>query len=260
MGLSAHLTKAVSSEFLRDQSGGLLPVGCQILPYDELLRRFESSIPGKLLVLAPLIPQSNAVRTMGEDSGSAGLSNLLDTIRNSGTHLESLLDYATRRARQLTIDLGDDTVDYESISQEAVLFVLQSQKDIGNEKGLLDALISREIREAKLTSKRQRSRSFALETLADGGAFGSHHIDLSIFAEYERQQKSVELWEAIDRLPDDQAQIIQLLVSGFEFREISESLNLSHVAVLRKYEQALLTLRNELIDGSRFCFFFNRVR
>lgn len=43
------LTNSISSEALREQIGP----GCQILPYDELLRRFEESLPSRVHVLTP---------------------------------------------------------------------------------------------------------------------------------------------------------------------------------------------------------------
>ncbi|HEX5701890.1 MAG TPA: sigma-70 family RNA polymerase sigma factor [Pyrinomonadaceae bacterium] len=249
MGLSSHLTKTISSEFVRNQTGGLVPMGCQILPYDELLRRFESSIPDRLLVLAPLIPQSSTAGVSPGDGRTEGLTNLLDTIRDSGTHLESLLDYATRRARQLARDFGDETVDYESISQEALLLVLQSQTKIPDERGLLDRVIAREIRDARRHSPHERSH-VPLEVLSEGRTFGDY-IDLSIFGEFERQQKSVDLWDAVGRLPSDLAHIVQLVVlGGFDVREIAQILDLSPRNVRRKYEQAIVQL-NALLRAGR---------
>lgn len=50
MGLTSELANRIAREALR----GLLPVNCTIIPYDEVLRRFEARLPQQVTVLLPL--------------------------------------------------------------------------------------------------------------------------------------------------------------------------------------------------------------
>jgi hypothetical protein len=60
MGLSDELAKGLASEILAPQIERLAP-GCQIIPFDELLRRFEDTLPERVVVLAPRLHDVPAV-------------------------------------------------------------------------------------------------------------------------------------------------------------------------------------------------------
>ncbi len=53
MGLSSELANKVGTDVMRDQIAGLLPPSCQIIPYDQLLRRFEAVLPKRVFWLVP---------------------------------------------------------------------------------------------------------------------------------------------------------------------------------------------------------------
>src|SRR2546425_753789 len=67
MGLTSEIAKKVGSDLIRGQLSSLIPQGCQVLPYDEVLRRFRSTIPERVLVLVPAIP---ALEDILKDSGA----------------------------------------------------------------------------------------------------------------------------------------------------------------------------------------------
>lgn len=54
-GLSDELAKKLTPSMLQETLDGLLPPRCQIIPYDELLRRFESTLPPRVIFCAPII-------------------------------------------------------------------------------------------------------------------------------------------------------------------------------------------------------------
>jgi hypothetical protein len=72
MGLSIELTRKIISDLLGWQATDILPEGCQIIPYDELLRRFESTLPRALHVL---IPASSIVITAESLAGIGSCLN-----------------------------------------------------------------------------------------------------------------------------------------------------------------------------------------
>lgn len=53
-GMSDELVRKLGSGAILKQVQELLPAGAQIIPYDELLRRFESTLPPKLLYFLPI--------------------------------------------------------------------------------------------------------------------------------------------------------------------------------------------------------------
>lgn len=53
-GLSDEITRKLDSLALYDELRAQLPGGCQIIPYDELLRRFEDALPPMSFMLSPL--------------------------------------------------------------------------------------------------------------------------------------------------------------------------------------------------------------
>ena len=55
MGLSPHLIATLASDVMRTQTDGIIPRGCQILPYDEILRRFEETLSRQVIVLTPTL-------------------------------------------------------------------------------------------------------------------------------------------------------------------------------------------------------------
>ncbi len=56
VGMSQEILRKVSSEGLRRQFEGLLPRGCQLIPFDTLLRTFDSTIRPKVHVLHTSLP------------------------------------------------------------------------------------------------------------------------------------------------------------------------------------------------------------
>jgi len=52
-GLSDEITRKLDSFALYDELRAQLPGGCQIIPYDELLRRFEDALPPMTFTLSP---------------------------------------------------------------------------------------------------------------------------------------------------------------------------------------------------------------
>lgn len=74
MGLSDELARVLASDILAPQIGRLAP-GCQIVPFDELLRRFEATLPGATIVVVPRIGE---VATAGP--AAIALAILLDEI------------------------------------------------------------------------------------------------------------------------------------------------------------------------------------
>ena len=56
MGRSSELIKKLSTDLYREMLRQSLPGNMQILPYDILLKRFELSLPQKILVLVPHFP------------------------------------------------------------------------------------------------------------------------------------------------------------------------------------------------------------
>ena len=67
MGLSGELSQKVTSDVLRAQLDNLLPPNCEILPYDHILRRFESSIPQGVTVLVPAVPVREKISRLWVD-------------------------------------------------------------------------------------------------------------------------------------------------------------------------------------------------
>jgi|GEM_PF-2522525 len=57
-GLTDEITRKLDSIALYDQLRSQLPGGCQIIPYDELLRRFEDALPPMTFMLSPQIRPS----------------------------------------------------------------------------------------------------------------------------------------------------------------------------------------------------------
>ncbi len=57
MGRSSELIEKLSNDLYREMIRKRLPGNLQILPYDILLKRFELSLPQKILVLVPHSPQ-----------------------------------------------------------------------------------------------------------------------------------------------------------------------------------------------------------
>jgi len=53
MGLSDEIITKVTSAVLEEQFRRLVPRGCQILPYDTLLRLFERATPPRVILLVP---------------------------------------------------------------------------------------------------------------------------------------------------------------------------------------------------------------
>ena len=53
MGLSSELLQMFAADLSRSRLASLVPLGCQIVPYDELLRRFEDTVPEQLTVFVP---------------------------------------------------------------------------------------------------------------------------------------------------------------------------------------------------------------
>ena len=61
MGLSSELTHAFAKDIAQAQFNRLLPERCQLLPYDILLRRFESTLPAHCIVLVPTLPTDEEI-------------------------------------------------------------------------------------------------------------------------------------------------------------------------------------------------------
>jgi len=57
-GLTDEITRKLDSVALYDQLRSQLPGGCQIIPYDELLRRFEDALPPMTFMLSPQVRSS----------------------------------------------------------------------------------------------------------------------------------------------------------------------------------------------------------
>jgi hypothetical protein len=60
MGLTNEILSAFATEAATSQMSGLVPSGCQILPYDELLRRFEATLPKHIHILVPVTTDRKA--------------------------------------------------------------------------------------------------------------------------------------------------------------------------------------------------------
>lgn len=56
MGLSMDLAETVARELYHDSIHGQLPANLQILPYDEIFRRFDSYVNGQIFFLFPAQP------------------------------------------------------------------------------------------------------------------------------------------------------------------------------------------------------------
>lgn len=65
VGNSAELLARVTSEAARQQFDELLPRGCQLLPYDTLLRMFEKRVPPRIHVAVPTPRNDRAWRQQG---------------------------------------------------------------------------------------------------------------------------------------------------------------------------------------------------
>lgn len=56
MGLRDELTARLGSQLYADQVNGLLPGNCRLIPYDTLKDVFTGTVPPKLMVLVPRLP------------------------------------------------------------------------------------------------------------------------------------------------------------------------------------------------------------
>jgi CxxC-x17-CxxC domain-containing protein len=55
-GLSEEIARKVTTGILRERAASLIPSGCQLLPFDTLVKRLASRTPPRLHVLVPAIP------------------------------------------------------------------------------------------------------------------------------------------------------------------------------------------------------------
>jgi hypothetical protein len=61
------LTKEIAKGIARDALCGLLPPNCMIIPYDEVLRRFEQGMPQQVMVLVPMRSRGTLVPVASRD-------------------------------------------------------------------------------------------------------------------------------------------------------------------------------------------------
>lgn len=103
MGLSTELTPVFTRDIERAEIDCLLPPGCQLLPYDTLLRRFESTLPEQLIVLVPTLPTDEEIissKEITEAERRDALQRLLSDVsffkRIRGLALATLSRMGTR--------------------------------------------------------------------------------------------------------------------------------------------------------------------
>jgi CxxC-x17-CxxC domain-containing protein len=93
-GLSDEIARKVTSEILRERAENLIPRGCQLMPFDTLMKRLASRTPPRLHVLIPAIPtaveqpsyeRDGAFRTRGR--GFGGPRKMYPTTCNDCQHL-----------------------------------------------------------------------------------------------------------------------------------------------------------------------------
>jgi hypothetical protein len=81
MGLSNELIKKITPEITKQQFLSLIPQNCRIIPYDQLLARFEETIPPRVLCLTPaLIPSNSPARVIFLDDDRATLNALMHSF------------------------------------------------------------------------------------------------------------------------------------------------------------------------------------
>ena len=97
MGLSSELTLAFGRDVIRAEMDRLLPRGCQLLPYDTLLQRFESTLSNPCVVLVPALPTDEELVSSAE---------VADTLRRDA--LQRLLsdDIFFKKLRALVLRLS----------------------------------------------------------------------------------------------------------------------------------------------------------
>jgi RNA polymerase sigma factor (sigma-70 family) len=117
MGLSTELTSAFTKDIERAEFVRLLPPGCQLLPYDELLRRFESTLPEQLIVLVPALPTDEEIISSTE-TAEAERRDALQRLFSDLSFYKRLQSFA--RARLLRMGT-QELITADDLAQETLL-------------------------------------------------------------------------------------------------------------------------------------------
>lgn len=83
MGLSTELTAAFARDVERAEIDRLLPPRCQLLPYDTLLQRFESTLPKQVIVLVPALPTDEEILSSKQTTESERRDALLRLLSDA---------------------------------------------------------------------------------------------------------------------------------------------------------------------------------
>ena len=136
MGLSEELTTAFSRDIVRAEYDGLLPQRCELLPYDTLLRRFESTLPKDIIVLVPALPRDEeALITESETDRRDSLIRILGN-KEAFSRLRVRATYALRRFGPV------DPYDVDDFMQDALVRLLEDPPRVSN----LDEYFMRAVR------------------------------------------------------------------------------------------------------------------
>jgi hypothetical protein len=105
MGMGEELTQKLSNELYRESINGLLPRNLQLLPYDEVLRRFENGLVLQTLFLIPFPAEPRITTTISslEEAVARGSGPALFKVTVGGPNPKSVVinyEYATRESAE----------------------------------------------------------------------------------------------------------------------------------------------------------------
>lgn len=119
MGLQQEILKKTAKDFLRLQMLDLLPFNCQILPYDEVLNRFESTLPHSgLITLVPIILPDKEVKSVSEQELQ---ERMLKESRVDSIYFEELVNRYKHRLFTYVFRLTKNRMDTEDLLQDIFL-------------------------------------------------------------------------------------------------------------------------------------------
>lgn len=157
------------------------------------------------------------------------------------TEINALGDTVTKRAR-LGLGSHDPAVGEEDLLQQAFLAVLviETRQDVRNTAALMTRIAVREV----VNNLRKRIRRGAIDRrLARTEAWDVENNAVTI----EREEQRQKLDAAIERLPESEKTVVELLLKNYRRTEVARDLDIPLYTVGRLLGSAVMRLRRMMI-------------
>ena len=247
MGLSSELLQMFAADLSRSRLASLVPLGCQIVPYDELLRRFEDTVPEQLTVLVP------SLSTIESDSTEIAFLRACEEFFGESADSGSGRSLVLKRANELAFraarlfarsGVPPDAIDPEGIAHEAILELRQTHTHLTSPSAWLRRLIFRRVREAVRANRMHVPTADLdeLDTILQASS-AAEPFSLAVASEF----RSDLAYRALPALPFElRVPVVLKMIDGMSVREISDALNVPVNVVQSRLKQATRFLKGAL--------------